>query len=155
MSLLESLSPAFGWSALLWVPGMYIFVAAVQAGPVMRARKKFDVQYPNLYAVPGVHKDADAFNAVQRGHQNLLETSHAIQAMALFGSLYSENAAWANVAGAILFFIGSHLYSSGYAKYYNVKGGRYKTGGHVKYIGILTALVTSSMMGLRLAGVIA
>lgn len=49
------------------------FVANVMmGGPVMKARKRFEVKYPNLYAVPGVHKDADAFNRVQRGHQNML-----------------------------------------------------------------------------------
>ena len=35
----------------------------------MKARKDFDVKYPNLYATPGLHKHADAFNSVQRGHQ--------------------------------------------------------------------------------------
>ena len=75
MSLLANLSPAFGWSTLIWIPGMTIY-GIYAGGPVMKARKKFDVKYPNLYAVPGVHKNADAFNAVQRGHQNFLEMSH-------------------------------------------------------------------------------
>jgi hypothetical protein len=34
----------------------------MMGGNVMEARKKYNVKYPNLYAVPGVHKDADAFN---------------------------------------------------------------------------------------------
>jgi glutathione S-transferase len=75
MSVLANLSPAFGWSALLWVPGMTVY-SLIAGVPVMKARKKFEVKYPNLYAVPGVHKHADAFNAVQRGHQNFLEMSH-------------------------------------------------------------------------------
>ena len=41
----------------------------VMGGKVMSARKKFNVQYPNLYATPGFHKEADEFNRVQRGHQ--------------------------------------------------------------------------------------
>eukprot|EP00979_Chaetoceros_neogracilis_P019056 scaffold11660_cov615-Chaetoceros_neogracile.AAC.1 len=36
------------------------------AGKVMTARKKYDLQYPNLNATPGYHKEADAFNRVQR-----------------------------------------------------------------------------------------
>ena len=57
------------------------FVANIMmGGPVMKARKQYEVKYPNLYAVPGVHKDADAFNRVQRGHQNMLvsEPSHVL-----------------------------------------------------------------------------
>ena len=61
---LENLSQAFGWSALCWIPGMMLY-GFIAMGPVMRARKAFDVQYPNLYGVPGVHKHADEFNAVQ------------------------------------------------------------------------------------------
>lgn len=36
---------------------------------VSAARKRYNVQYPTLYAVKAENKDADAFNAVQRGHQ--------------------------------------------------------------------------------------
>ena len=32
------------------------FTALYLGGDVMKARKKFDVQYPNLYATPGFHK---------------------------------------------------------------------------------------------------
>ncbi len=39
---------------------------------VSQARKKFGVRYPALYA-DSSNKDADAFNCVQRGHQNSLE----------------------------------------------------------------------------------
>jgi glutathione S-transferase len=154
MSILSNLPASFGWSALLWVPGMTIY-GMMAGGPVMKARKEFKVDYPNLYATPGHHDKADQFNAVQRGHQNFLEMNGSIQAMALFGSLYSENAAWANCVGAVLFYIGSKLYASGYATHWNVEGGRYKSGGAIKWIGFLTALVTSVMMGLQVAGVIA
>ena len=59
----------------------------MMGGPVMKARKRYDVRYPNLYATPGVHKEADAFNRVQRGHQNMLETMPNVIAMALVGGL--------------------------------------------------------------------
>ena len=39
---------------------------------VSQARKKFAVRYPALYA-DSSNKDANAFNCVQRGHQNSLE----------------------------------------------------------------------------------
>lgn len=41
----------------------------LMGGKVMTARKTYDVPLPNLYATPGVHEKADAFNRVQRGHQ--------------------------------------------------------------------------------------
>merc|ERR1712070_37333 len=64
------------------------FVAStVMGGKVMGARKKYNVQYPNLYGVPGVHDHADAFNRVQRGHQNIFETLASIIAMVLVGGL--------------------------------------------------------------------
>ena len=51
------------------------FVAnMIIGGPVMAARKSMNVPYPNLYATPGVHDKADAFNRIQRGHQNMFET---------------------------------------------------------------------------------
>ena len=39
---------------------------------VMRARKTYDVKYPNLYA-PENHPHKKAFDCAQRGHQNTLE----------------------------------------------------------------------------------
>ena len=47
----------------------------VLAGKVMSARKEFGVAYPNLYGVPGVHKQADEFNKIQRGHPNMFESA--------------------------------------------------------------------------------
>jgi glutathione S-transferase len=54
---------------------------------VMNARNKYDVQYPNLYAVPGYHKQCDEFNRVQRGHQNFLENLGPYVTMTLLGGL--------------------------------------------------------------------
>ena len=150
---MEVLNDAFGYAVLAWVPGAWI-ANVVLSGPVMAARAKYGVKYPNLYAVPGQHKNADEFNAVQRGHQNFLETVHAVQLMALFGSLHSEKAALANVAGAVCFYTGAYLYGKGYAKHWDKENGRYKTGGAIKYIGILTALVTSVMTGLKMSSLL-
>jgi len=53
----------------------------------MKARKKYNVPYPNCYAVPGYHKNADEFNRVQRSHQNYMEGLDQYIAMTLLGGL--------------------------------------------------------------------
>lgn len=75
----------------------------MMGGNVMEARKKYNVKYPNLYAVPGVHKDADAFNQVQRGHQNAMETFPSVLAMLLVGGLKHPLAC---AAGGVIWTIG-------------------------------------------------
>lgn len=54
---------------------------------VMKARDEYDVQYPNLYATPGFHKQADAFNRVQRGHQSMFESVAPTILASLVGGL--------------------------------------------------------------------
>ena len=77
-------SPAFTSLALSWRPGKAS--DSIRPGvlaPVSHSdcsfiqhRTEYDVQYPNLYAVPKLHKDADAFNRVQRGHQVRAELAY-------------------------------------------------------------------------------
>ena len=144
----------FGYAILIWVPGHYL-LNWILGAKVGSARKALDVPVPNLYATPGKHKHANEFNAIQRGHQNMLEHLPALQMMAIIGSLYGERAALANIVGGLFSLAGHYLYQVGYAKYHSVtKGvpGRYKTGGSVKFIGHLIALVTSVMMCLSLVG---
>ena len=115
------------------------------SGPVMSARKKYNVKYPNLYAVPGFHKEADEFNRVQRGHQNYLELAPGYTVMSLIGGL--ENPISVAVGG-VLYAVGSMLYMHGYADLsLDVKMARYKKGAHIKWIGFFTSLVTSVKMG--------
>merc|ERR1719498_1168664 len=75
------------------------------------ARKKYGVQYPNLYA-PAGHKDAEKFNCVQRAHQNTLE-SWAMVMVTMFavGLVYPTAAA---VSG-FLWVLGRFVYGFGYA----------------------------------------
>jgi glutathione S-transferase len=57
------------------------------SGAVMQAREKYNVGYPNCYAVPGYHKNADEFNRAQRSHQNWMEMIDQYIAMTLLGGL--------------------------------------------------------------------
>ena len=50
-----------------------IFTLQYLGSEVMRARRKFGVFYPDMYA-PHSNPKAREFNCVQRGHQNALET---------------------------------------------------------------------------------
>ena len=100
----------------------------------MKARKDFNVQYPNLYATPGYHKQADEFNRVQRGHQNMLENWTTFTAAALLGGLKYPIAV--SIYG-ILYSVGNILFLIGYKDTkLDVATARYKKGG--KYI--LTSL---------------
>jgi glutathione S-transferase len=104
----------------------------------MKARDKFDVQYPNLYASPGYHKQADEFNRVQRGHQNMLESWTTFTAVSLLGGLKYPIAV--SIYG-ILYSVGNILFQVGYADTtLDVKMARYKKGGGLKYVGLLGSL---------------
>jgi MAPEG family len=94
-------------------------------------------QYPNLYAVPGYHKDADAFNRVQRGHQNVLETLPLFLGFCLIGGLkYPITAAICGATHAL----GCVLYQIGYADTnLDAKTARYKKGGVLKPLAELAS----------------
>jgi glutathione S-transferase len=132
--------PQYGWLVLGAGIGTYI-TSFVLSGPVMKARDQYNVPYPNLYAVPGYHKNADEFNRVQRSHQNYLENMGAYVTMALIGGLKYPIA---NALGAISFCVGSILYQKGYVDTsLDVKMARYKKGGVIKWIGVLIALYST------------
>ncbi|KAL3527374.1 hypothetical protein ACH5RR_012030 [Cinchona calisaya] len=69
--LVEFLPKEYGYVALVLV--LYCFLNFWMAAQVGKARKKYKVFYPTLYASEAENKDAKLFNCVQRGHQNSLE----------------------------------------------------------------------------------
>jgi glutathione S-transferase len=108
---------------------------------VMAARTKFNVPYPNLYATPGYHKEADAFNRVQRGHQNYFEYILLFTLVNLVGGLKYP---LVNVAAVFFFNAGAIMYQAGYADTtLDVKDARHKKGGPIKYIGFFASLGTA------------
>lgn len=132
----------YGW-VLLTVGALPTLTNFMMMGPVMVARKKYNVKYPNLYATPGHHEKADEFNRVQRGHQHLFETISDFRVNALIGGLkYPVLTACCGVA----YSVGSYLYMMGYADNKNdVKLARYKKGGGLKWIGSLVVMGCSIM----------
>ncbi|KAK1404149.1 Membrane associated eicosanoid/glutathione metabolism-like domain-containing protein [Heracleum sosnowskyi] len=71
MAGVEMLPKEYGYVVLiLSFSGFFNFWMASQVG---KARIKYNVPYPALYALESENKDANIFNCIQRGHQNSLE----------------------------------------------------------------------------------
>ncbi|KAL3785519.1 hypothetical protein ACHAW5_005273 [Stephanodiscus triporus] len=139
----------YGYVVLAVGVGSFV-VPTMMGGAVMKARKEFDVQYPNLYATPGYHKRADDFNRVQRGHQNIFESISGVSIMTLLGGLRYPRI---NAAGFVLYLLGSHLYAKGYAdRTLDVKMARYQRGGGIKWIGVLCSMVSTVSLGGSMLG---
>jgi glutathione S-transferase len=118
-----------------------LFTNGYLGAKVMAAREKFNVPYPNMYATPGYHKEADAFNRVQRGHQNYFELLLLFTICNLTGGLKYP---LVNVGAVVLFSLGSILYQAGYSDTaLDVNVARFKKGGPIKYIGAFTSLGTA------------
>ena len=152
MSLATLTVPAnYGYVLLTTVVGStFVVPMFFMGGAVMGARSKFGVDYPNLYATPGYHKEADAFNRVQRGHQNMLESLTSFTVANLIGGLKYPLAC---SAFAVLYSLGSYLYLVGYADAtLDVKTARYQKGGQIKFIGWLGALGATVMVAGSLVG---
>jgi glutathione S-transferase len=139
----------YGYVILSCVLGQMV-TSMYMGGPVMNARKKFNVPYPNLYATPGYHKEADAFNRVQRGHQNMFELMSTFSLMALIGGLKYPLAC---SVYSTLYNAGCILFQKGYSDTtLDVATARYKKGGAIKWIGVFGAMgstisVAGSMIG--------
>lgn len=75
----------YGYVALVLV--FYCFLNFWMAAQVGRARKRFKVPYPTLYALESENKEAKLFNCVQRGHQNSLEMMPIFFMLMILGGL--------------------------------------------------------------------
>ena len=150
MSFTITVPANYGYTILSTCVGSLFLVPTYMGGPVMTARKDYNVPYPNLYATPGVHEKADAFNRVQRGHQNMFETLTTFAICNLIGGLKHPLAC---TAFACLYSAGCILYQAGYADTkLDVKMARYKKHGYIKFIGLFGSVfaavsVAGSMCG--------
>ncbi|KAH7849700.1 hypothetical protein Vadar_021679 [Vaccinium darrowii] len=71
MAGVELLPKEYGYVVLTLV--LYCFLNFWMGAQVGKARKKYKVFYPVMYAIESENKNAKLFNCVQRGHQNSLE----------------------------------------------------------------------------------
>eukprot|EP00249_Psilotum_nudum_P036493 c7595_g1_i1 orf=421-846(-) len=65
------MNPHFGFVGLVVV--LYCFLNSWMAMKVGKARRRYKVPFPTMYALESENKDAKMFNCIQRGHQNSLE----------------------------------------------------------------------------------
>eukprot|EP00892_Ulva_mutabilis_P010094 jgi/Ulvmu1/7457/UM036_0121.1 len=122
--------PAQGYELVMAVT-MASFVAHNLYMPmqVMKARKKYGIEYPTMYATKDDCKsveDAKTFNCIQRGHQNSLEyQAPFLVLLNLAGLQHPMTAAAAGaafIAGRLLYF---HGYSTGQPKARTIGGPLY------------------------------
>lgn len=79
---------------------------------VVKARKKYGIQYPTLYALESDNKEAKLFNCVQRGHQNFLEIVPFFLTLLVLAGL--QHPRIAAITGCV--FLGGRVaYFNGYA----------------------------------------
>uniref|UniRef100_M4B3X4 Glutathione S-transferase 3, mitochondrial n=1 Tax=Hyaloperonospora arabidopsidis (strain Emoy2) TaxID=559515 RepID=M4B3X4_HYAAE len=103
------LQPAHGFVPLLIVGLLFVNVwAGILVG---KARKRYGIEYPQMYAEKN-DKNAKAFNCVQRGHQNVLESIPIFLALLFTSSIYRPQIAAMAGLFRILGFI---MYMRGYA----------------------------------------
>jgi len=104
------LPPAFGWVVLTAVAyGVLNVWMSIQVG---KARKRYNVPYPKLYAIESENKDANLFNCVQRGHQNCLEVMPVFFLFLILGGLQHPIAS--SIFG-VVYSVGRFFYFTGYS----------------------------------------
>lgn len=104
--LAECLPSAYGYVVLTAVGS--VFVNIWHAHNVVHARKKFGVEYPQMYGP----EDKKEFNCIQRAHQNYLELWPQFLTLLLVGGLHNPKVA----AGAgVVYLVGRIVYAKGYS----------------------------------------
>ncbi|XP_005101249.2 microsomal glutathione S-transferase 3 [Aplysia californica] len=139
-SVSVQLSSDFGYVILTAAAG-WVFLQYL-AWNVIKARKKYDVQYPTLYS-----EKSKEFNCFQRAHQHTLEVYPQFLIFLVFGGL--ELPKLSSVFG-ILFFAGRYMYAQGYYRALPVDQNRPLLG----YVGFFGVYLNSIYFALKLLGVV-
>ncbi|KAF5798460.1 putative glutathione transferase [Helianthus annuus] len=83
--IVDILPKEYGYIILTLVAYYFLnFYMQIQVG---KARKKYKVFYPKLYATEADTKDYQIFNCIQRGHQNSLENVGIFFVLMVVGGL--------------------------------------------------------------------
>ncbi|CAL5189947.1 unnamed protein product [Lathyrus oleraceus] len=108
--LVDLLPKEYGFVAIVLV--IYCFLNFYMTFHVGKARKKYKVFYPTLYASESENKDAKLFNCVQRGHQNSLETMPIFFTLMILGGLKHPSIC---AALGVLYTVARFFYFKGYS----------------------------------------
>merc|ERR1740129_418069 len=135
------LPAAYGYVVLAhglsWISNFYLVFN------VVKARQKYGVKYPALYA-PESHPNAEEFNSVQRAHQNTLENWAPVQLLMAFNGILHPK--FAAACGAI-WAVGRIIYGRGYAK--NGPKGR-MAGGLISHLGDFPLIIGCFVVGTKM-----
>ncbi|OEL32687.1 Microsomal glutathione S-transferase 3 [Dichanthelium oligosanthes] len=137
------LTKEYGYVVLVLVA--YAFLNFWMSFQVGKARRKYKVFYPTMYAVGSENKDAKLFNCVQRGHQNSLEVMPLFFAMLLLGGL--QHPAAAAGLGA-LYTVARFFYFTGYAT--GAPRNRMKIGVPLSILAGVGLIVCAASFGINL-----
>ncbi|KAB1211386.1 Microsomal glutathione S-transferase 3 [Morella rubra] len=91
---------------------LYSLVNFWMAFQVGKARKKFKVPYPILYAIESENKDAKLFNCIQRGHQNSLELMPVFFTLMILGGMKHPGVC---AALGLVYIVARFFFFKGYA----------------------------------------
>lgn len=109
-TVVDLLPKEYGYVVAVFVA--YSIMNFWMAMSVGKARKKYNVPYPAMYAVESENKNAKIFNCIQRGHQNSLEMMPSFFAAMLLSGIHHPL-----IASAIgsLYVVGRFFYFKGYS----------------------------------------
>ncbi len=110
MAGVELLPKEYGYVVLDIV--LYCFLNGWMMFQVGKARKKYKVFYPTLYATEAENKDAKLFNCVQRGHQNSLENMPIFFILMILGGIKHPIIA---ASLGLIYNVSRYFYFTGYA----------------------------------------
>ncbi|KAI5683828.1 hypothetical protein M9H77_05056 [Catharanthus roseus] len=110
MAGLEILPKEYGYVVLVLV--LYCFLNFWMMFQVGKARKKYKVFYPTLYALESENKEAKLFNCTQRGHQNSLEMMPMFFMLMILGGMKHPIIC---ASLGLLYIVSRFFYFKGYA----------------------------------------
>ncbi|XP_058180545.1 uncharacterized protein LOC131299026 [Rhododendron vialii] len=132
----------YGYVVLTLV--FYCFFNFWMAFQVEKARKKYNVSYPTLYASESENKDAKLFNCVQRGHQNSLETMPIFFMLMNLGGIKHP---FICASLGLLYTMGRYFYFTGYAT--GNPQNRLSLG-RFSFLALLGLMITTISCGIKL-----
>nr|XP_043633663.1 microsomal glutathione S-transferase 3-like [Erigeron canadensis] len=140
--IVDLLPKEYGYVILTLIA--YCFLNIYMQIQVGKARKKYKVAYPALYATEADTKDYKIFNCIQRGHQNTLESLPIFFTLLIIGGLkYPVICAVLGIGYTVARFFYFTGYSSGDPK------GRLPIGG-LNSVALLGLMMVNILFGVSL-----